>query len=460
MKIYYDRGTIILDKVTDYALVPDFFTWDSRVDKYRTLACNYRSVVEYFYRKKIPFTDKVKSYRELNLKSYINFEPHAHQQEAVNAWIKTKRGTVILPTGSGKTYVAKLLIHKLQRSTLVVVPTIDLMNQWFDFLSLAFKEEVGLIGGGYYETKDLTVTTYDSAYMKMDSMGDKFCFIIFDEVHHLPGETFIQSAEMSIAPYRLGLTATYERQDNRQEHLESVIGPVVYEKKITELVEESLLADYETKKIIVGLSETEQIEYNSSRKVLQEFREEKGVYFTSPEDWQKFVFLCSRSQKGREAMFAHRNAKKIALGTESKLSILDSLLRKHSKDRILIFTNDNEMVYLISRRCLIPSITHQTDSKERKEILENFNSGVYKALVTSKVLNEGVNVPKCNVGIVFSGSSTVREHVQRLGRILRKEEGKKAILYELVSKGTVEEYSSRRRREHSAYKQSDQIDFI
>jgi len=153
-------------------------------------------------------------------------------------------------------------------------------------------------------------------------------------------------------------------------------------------------------------------------------------------------------------MFAHQKAKKISIGTESKLIILDNLLRKHSKDRILIFTHDNEMVYFISRQFLIPSITHQTDTKERKEILENFNSGIYKAIVTSRVLNEGVNIPKCNIGIVFSGSSTVREHVQRLGRILRKEEGKKAVLYELVSKGTVEEHSSRRRREHSAYRRS------
>ncbi|HPZ09528.1 MAG TPA: DEAD/DEAH box helicase family protein [Candidatus Eremiobacteraeota bacterium] len=454
MKISYERGTIILDKVTDYTIVPDCFIWDSRVDKHRTLAYNYRKVVEFFFRKKIPYTDKVKSYRELNLKSYINLEPHTHQKESVHTWLKTKRGSVILPTGSGKTYVAKLIIHKIQRSTLIVVPTIDLMNQWYDFLSLAFKEEVGLIGGGYYEIKDLTVTTYDSAYIKMDSMGNRFGLIIFDEVHHLPGETFIQSAEMCIAPYRLGLTATYDRQDNRHLLLEEVIGPVVYEKKITELVQEDLLAEYETKRIIVGLCETEQLEYREARKVVQEFREEKGLYITSPKDWQKFILISSRSAKGREAMFAHQKARKIALGTESKISVLDSLLRKHSKDRILIFTHDNEMVYIISKRCLIPSITHQTDSKERKEILEKFNEGTYKALVTSKVLNEGVNVPKCNVGIVFSGSSTVREHVQRLGRILRKVEGKKAILYELVSRGTVEEHSSRRRREHSAYKRS------
>ncbi len=73
-------------------------------------------------------------------------------------------------------------------------------------------------------------------------------------------------------------------------------------------------------------------------------------------------------------------------------------------------------------------------------------------MVTSKVLNEGVNVPEANVAIVLSGSGSVREHVQRLGRILRKAENKRAVLYELVAAGTAEERTSDKRREHVAYR--------
>jgi superfamily II DNA or RNA helicase len=72
-------------------------------------------------------------------------------------------------------------------------------------------------------------------------------------------------------------------------------------------------------------------------------------------------------------------------------------------------------------------------------------------LATSRVLNEGVDVPEAEVAVVLSGSGTVREHVQRLGRILRPASGKQAVLYELVVAGTVEELTSARRREHSAY---------
>jgi superfamily II DNA or RNA helicase len=68
------------------------------------------------------------------------------------------------------------------------------------------------------------------------------------------------------------------------------------------------------------------------------------------------------------------------------------------------------------------------------------------------VLNEGVDVPEANVAIVLSGSGSVREHVQRLGRILRLAKDKRALLYEVVTRNTVEEGVSDRRREHDAYR--------
>jgi superfamily II DNA or RNA helicase len=71
---------------------------------------------------------------------------------------------------------------------------------------------------------------------------------------------------------------------------------------------------------------------------------------------------------------------------------------------------------------------------------------------TSKVLNEGVDVPEASVAIVLSGSGSVREHVQRLGRILRKSGEKRAMLYEIVTRNTSEEFVSERRRDHDAYR--------
>ena len=142
---------------------------------------------------------------------------------------------------------------------------------------------------------------------------------------------------------------------------------------------------------------------------------------------------------------------RLALGATAKLRVLEDILKAHPRDRVLIFTNDNETVHQISRTFLVPAITHRTRTRERKAILEAFNKGEYLALVASKVLNEGVNIPEANVAVVLSGSGTIREHVQRLGRILRRRQGKEAVLYEVVSKNTVEDRISDRRRRHEAY---------
>jgi superfamily II DNA or RNA helicase len=103
------------------------------------------------------------------------------------------------------------------------------------------------------------------------------------------------------------------------------------------------------------------------------------------------------------------------------------------------------MVYQISNAHLIPAITHQTNIKERRFWLKAFNEGNVLALATSKVLNEGVNVPDASVAIILSGSGSTREHIQRLGRILRKQGDKQATLYEVVARDTTEEYTSKKR---------------
>ena len=161
---------------------------------------------------------------------------------------------------------------------------------------------------------------------------------------------------------------------------------------------------------------------------------------------------ASRSEAGLRALAAYRRQRELALASGQKLEYLGLLLERHRRDRVLVFTDDNATAYAVSRRFLVPVITHQTKVKERSEILQKFSSGEYGVVATSKVLNEGVDVPEASVAVVISGSGSVREHVQRLGRVLRRREGKQAILYELVSSGTGEASTSERRRAHSAYR--------
>jgi len=456
LTLTFEQGTVLLDAPEQGPLPPSVtsppWRWDSRVRRWRAPAFAYRELVTAFHREKRPFVDQARTYPQLELVHLAPRPPHPFQAEALTAWRQGgRRGIVILPTGAGKTYVAELAIADAGRGTLVVTPTIDLMNQWYDGLVSAFGGEIGLLGGGYHEIKPITVTTYDSAYLYLDKIGDRFALLVFDECHHLPGPTYSQSAEWSIAPFRLGLTATLERPDGSHAMLERLIGPVVYRRDIKDLAGE-FLADYEVFRLEVDLSEDEFEAYQAARALYREFLQAKQISMAAPDGFRRFIMMSARSDEGRAAFRAFRESRNIALAAPTKLEMLERLLVRHRRDRVLIFTHENSMVHEISRRFLIPTITHHTDGKERKEILDRFREGTYPAIATSRVLNEGVNLPSASVGIVLSGSSSVREHVQRLGRILRRQGDKEAILYEIITRRTLEERVSDRRREHNAYR--------
>jgi superfamily II DNA or RNA helicase len=447
----FDAGTLLLDGAARAATVPPAFRWDERVQRWRAPAMAYREVVRELVRGQIVYEDRARAYQEFDFPSTLAIEPRPYQQQAIAEWRRAGRaGVVILPTGAGKSLVAQMAIELTKRSTLVVVPTIDLMNQWYDLLLSSFQAEVGLIGGGYFETGALTVTTYASAFRFMERMGNQFGLIIFDECHHLPSSIYRYAAEMSLAPFRLGLTATIERADGADLMLDELIGPIVYRKEAQELAGE-YLADYSVLRINVEMQPEERKAYERERAVFRSFLNEKRISLSSLTGWQLFIVASARSEAGRRAMQAYRESKRIALGTEAKLRVLSELLQRHKRERVLIFTAENEMVYRISQEFLIPAITHQTGIKERRQWLEAFNQGEVLALATSKVLNEGVNIPDAAVAVVLSGSGSSREHIQRLGRILRKQPGKEAILYEVVTRDTTEEGISRRRSEGAQF---------
>jgi superfamily II DNA or RNA helicase len=452
LRLAFDRGTLLLEGDLPAGLALPGFTADRRVGCRRSPACRYRETLTALKRAGVAVDDQARRYEELALASRLVRDPFPHQAEAVEAWVAAgRRGVVALPTGAGKTFVAQLVLQRIGRSALVVVPTLDLMQQWYGVLATAFDVEVGLVGGGYYEPRPLTVTTYDSAYLHMERLGDRFGLAVFDECHHLPGASYALAAEQMIAPFRLGLTATPEREDGGHRRYADLVGPVVYRRDIRELAGD-YLADYEVQTLRVSLGEEERRRYAEERAVFRDFVAGRGIRLGGAAGWTRFLQATSRSEEGRRALLAYRVQKTIAQASEAKLRLLERLLARHRSGQVLIFTSDNETVYRISRRFVIPAITHQTPIKERHATLERFNAGDYPFLVTSKVLNEGVDVPAANVGIVLSGSGSVREHVQRLGRILRRREGKSAVLYEVVAEDTAEEFTSTRRRRHSAYR--------
>lgn len=440
----FESGTLILEGADEKTAVPPAFVWDTRTRHFRAPAFLYREIIKQFIRTKTPYEDEAKQYSVFDFKPKFHVEPRFYQTESIANWKANERcGVVVLPTGAGKTHVAQMAIEMCNRQTLVIVPTIDLMNQWYDVLLSTFNAEIGLIGGGFYEIGAITVTTYASAFRHQERLGNQFGLVIFDECHHLPSEGYKYAAEFAIAPFRLGLSATPERADGAEEFLEKLVGKFVYRLEAQDLAGE-YLADYTVERVEVDLSERERIAYQNERAIYTDFKRKMNLPY-GQEGWRMFIMQSARSEDGRRAMKAYRNQKKIALGTESKIGVLQDLLIRHRKDKVLIFTAENEMVYRISNDYLIPAITHETNIKERRFWLEAFNKGDVLALCTSKVLNEGVNIPDASVAIILSGSGSSREHIQRLGRILRKKGDKQAVLYEVVARNTTEEYTSQRR---------------
>ncbi len=457
IRLRFDAGTIVLDGIGRDATndsVPRAFHWDERIKRWRAPALAYRQVFAELIRKKIPHTDDARKYHEFDFipKEIIELRPYQHA--ALAAWrVAGKRGVVVLPTGAGKTLVAEMAIAEVKRSALVVVPTLDLMNQWYDGLLARFNAQVGLIGGGYYEIGAITVTTYSSAFRQMERIGNQFGLLIFDECHHLPSDIYRYAAELSIAPFRLGLTATPERADEGHQLLAQLVGAIVYRLEAQQLVGE-FLADYKLTRVAVELTPAERIAYERERKIYREFLQRERINFATLDGWSQFVMRSARSNDGRRAMLAYRESKRIALGTEAKLIALAEIFAAHPNERLIVFTAENDIVYRISREFLIPSITHETPIKERRMWLQHFNEGSVLALATSKVLNEGVNIPEASVAVVLSGSGSTREHIQRLGRILRPAPGKHAVLYEVVTRDSSEERTAERRNDARQFQTS------
>ncbi len=459
-KIEFSGGTLVVggDSEALDAVLPEL-RWDERINGWRAQASSYGRIMRGLHAKGVAVEDLAKAFSPLDLKIYDGHSPMRHQSEALDAWRAAKGcGIVVMPTGAGKSYFAVMAMAAVKRSSLVVVPTIDLMQQWASLLERFLHVQVGMLGGGSKELKDVTVSTYDSAVLQMEFIGAKFGLAVFDECHHLPGPVNRLAASMCLAPYRLGLSATPERDDGLDSVMTHLIGPIVYNAQIDEL-EGRVLSPYITRRVNVELSPGEAEEYAEARSRYTAFLKAHRIMFSGRGDWNRFIALAARLPGGRAAFEAYLRQRHIARCGRAKLEAVWTLLNRHRGERSIVFTADNETAYEIGELLCMPVLTHKTKASERKDFLDRFRTGEYSALITSKVLNEGVDVPEASVGIVVSGSASAREHVQRLGRILRARDGKQAVLYELVSLGTSEMSVSERRRKHRAYERASRSAF-
>nr|WP_156709502.1 DEAD/DEAH box helicase family protein [Natronomonas sp. CBA1123] len=443
----YDEGTIRVDGADGEALDGlSFVEVDERSKSRRAPAFRYPFLLSTCHNRGLAVEDRVLDTPDVGDLS-TTYELRSYQQEALDAWREANdRGTLELPTGSGKTVVAIAAMAALDTATLVVVPTIDLLEQWRGELRAEFDCPIGQLGGGEQRVEAITVGTYDSAYLRADELGDRFGLLVFDEVHHLGGEGYRDIARLMAAPARLGLTATFERPDGAHEAIEELVGSVVYRRSADDLAGEHL-ADYDIRRIEVELTAAERERYEEHQGIFTDYLKESNIQLRSGSDYQELVKRSGTDPRAREALLAKQRAREVMMNADRKVERLADILERHREDRVIVFTAFTDLVYDLAERFLIPPITNETGAEERREILERFRRGEYSRVVAANVLDEGVDVPDANVAVVLSGSGSEREFTQRLGRILRpKDDGGRALLYEVVTSETAEERVSRRRR--------------
>ncbi len=449
VSLSYDGGTVRVDTADAKNLAesldcPDI-EYDPRSESARIPGFRYDELRDELRNEGYHVEDAIADWGSLSLSSPYRLRPY--QQDALDAWTAHgRRGVIELPTGSGKTVIGIAAIEAVGGPALVVVPTIDLLTQWHDELSSAFDEPIGRLGGGTQRVEQITVSTYDSAYLRADELGDQFKLLVCDEVHHLGGEGYRDIARLTAAPARLGLTATFARPDGAHETVAEVLGPLVFDLDVDDLAGTHLAA-YDIKRIEVSLTPDEREAYDQHQGIFTEYLKTANITFRSGSDYQKLVKRSGNDPKAREALLAKQRAREVMMNAENKITQLAALLDSHRQDRVIIFTAHTDLVYRLAERFLIPAITHETTASERREIFDRFRDGTYSRVVTANVLDEGVDVPDANVAVVLSGSGSEREFTQRLGRILRpKADGGRAVLYELVTEETAEERVARRRR--------------
>ncbi len=444
--VFFQGGTLVLQYTNQVEQVPIPFQFVK--NRWRCEAYRYHAVVPWM--KEQGIRNAIPRWQHLTLELHDTRELHDYQVKALDAWKHANgRGSIVLPTGAGKTLVAAHAIHHVSASTVILVPTTSLLYQWYALLTNIFQTEIGVYYSSEKRVLPLTVTTYHSAGDLIAEYGNSFKLLICDEVHHLPAKTWGEAALMTPAPFRLGLTATYPEeyeQAGDRWRLDELIGPIVYTQQLESLVGKQL-AEYRTQRVRVDLTPQERVTYETLHQTYLGFVRERELQRKYGAVWlRELMRLSAIDPQARFAMLARRQLLNILESCQGKFDALEALLREHAGERILVFTESNAVAYKISHQYLVPVISHETGVAERKHILEAFQAGRYSVIVTSKVLNEGIDVPEAKVAIVIGGGVSKREYLQRLGRILRKKEPLQAVLIELLVRNTIEEGKVQRRQ--------------
>jgi superfamily II DNA or RNA helicase len=456
LRLRFERGSLRLDAPREID-VPPYLTWDERTAAWRTEALNHLRVMEDMAAYHLNIRDDAAAFFDCPTLHPALPPLRTDQEAALAAWERAGgRGVVVKPTGTGKTEIALAAIARHRVSALIVTPLRDLMYQWQRRIRQGLGAEAAVLGDARREVWPLTVTTYDSAWIHMKEIGNRYRLIVYDEAHHLPGAALHESALDCLAPMRLGLTATPERADGRDRMLTELIGPFVFDERVPQ-ARGRTLAHYAIVRVPIYLTEPEQEEFDRLSRRIRAYvarRRRTGGAF----DWKEDLAKLSRSDpEAKEILRSYHRKLALVHRSAEKLRVVEDILRLHPTEQCVVFTASNRMALDVSARFLIPALTSHSDKRERNAVLDRFASGAFRALAACEVLNEGWDAPAVKIGVVLGGERGTREAVQRLGRLLRRSGDRPARLYEVVVEETPDVARARRRSRTDAYKSATRL---
>lgn len=410
----------------------------------------------------------------------VGFELVPWQLDAVAAWERggdrPYAGTLEIFTGGGKTLIALQCFHVASRRSpdlrlAVVVPTEALARQWTDVIRRhtdLSDDQIGLLGAGGKADPDrhrVVVAVLNTAAKRLPELarGAQPLMLVIDECHRAGARTFSKVLDTP-AEYRLGLSATPEREelDDDGEPLrfdEQIVGrklgPVVYRFTLRDARRIGWLPEYQLNHHGLGLHPTERDRYEAVSRRVDELADELRSLGADTSRAQSLQgrnddlglaaksYVAATSQR-KDLLYRARERTRVA----TRL-VLDALLA--GSRRILIFherVDEATELYDAIREALgdrpeqmtmldAPSagqmglfpdasvgirLEHsRLPDSVRAAALDDFRSGKAAVLVSVKSLIEGIDVPDADVGISVASSSSVRQRVQALGRVLRRQ---------------------------------------
>ncbi|MVA76559.1 helicase [Auraticoccus sp. F435] len=366
-----------------------------------------------------------------DLAGYVDGEAHAieldqdgwelrpYQAQAADGFWAGGSGVVVLPCGAGKTIVGAAAMAKASATTLILVTNTVSARQWRDELirrTSLTADEIGEYSGARKEIRPVTIATYQVITTKRNGIhphlelfeARDWGLVIYDEVHLLPAPVFRMTADLQ-ARRRLGLTATLVREDGHEGDVFSLIGPKRFDAPWKDIEAQGWIAPADCVEVRVSLAEDERMTYAMA---------EPDVRY------------------------------RLAASAESKMAVVEDLVRRHEGVPRLVIGQYVDQLDELAARLDAPVIKGETTTRQREKLYQAFREGEIDLLVVSKVANFSVDLPSAQVAIQVSGAFGSRqEEAQRLGRLLRPQEGKSARFYAVVSRDTVDaEFAQHRQR--------------